>query len=144
METTDAKEDLLRKKIRSEMTVDYSNNLEKNFNLAKQFIRITNDGLVDVIIKDKITGPEQIQLYLIGKIYAKRGEYTTDDQVGNRELMDQLGIREGSLLPWLKELRDNNKIRQVRRERNVYHSMPVNLIEVTLKAIEKKVQKGKS
>lgn len=131
----------LKKKILSEMTVDYSNNLEKNFNLAKQLVRITSEGLVDVMVKDKVTGPQQIQLYLIGKLYAKQAELATTDEVGNRELMEQLGIPEGSLLPWLKELRDKNKIRQVRRERNVYHSVPVNLIENTLKIIQKKVQK---
>jgi hypothetical protein len=133
--------DDLKKKILSEMTVDYSSNLERNFSLAKQFVRITKDGLVDVTVKDKVTGPEQIQLYLIGKLYAKQAELTTTDEVGNRELMDQLGIPEGSLLPWLKELRDKNKIRQAKRERNVYHSMPVNLIETTMQNIEKKLHK---
>lgn len=133
--------DDLKKKILSEMTVDYSNNLEKSFNLAKQLVRITSEGLVDVMVKDKVTGPEQIQLYLIGKLYAKQAELATTDEVGNRELLEQLGIPEGSLLPWLKELRDKNKIRQFRRERNVYHSIPVNLVENTLKAIQKKVQK---
>jgi hypothetical protein len=133
--------DDLKKKILREMTVDYSSNLERNFSLAKQFVRITKDGLVDVTVKDKVTGPEQIQLYLIGKLYAKQAELTTTDEVGNRELMDQLGIPEGSLLPWLKELRDKNKIRQAKRERNVYHSMPVNLIETTMQNIEKKLHK---
>ena len=137
---TETKEDL-KKKVLSEMTVDYSSNLEKNFPLAKQFVRITSEGLVDVLIKDKVSGPEQILLYLVGKMYAKEGGLATTDEVGNRELMEQLGIPKGSLLPWLKELRDKNKIRQVRRERNVYHSVPVNLIESTLQTIEKKVRK---
>lgn len=131
----------LKKKILSEMTVDYSGNLEKNFNLAKQFVRITSEGLVDVIVKDKVTGPEQIQIYLIGKLYAKQAELTTTDEVGNRELMEQLGIPVGSLLPWLKELRDKNRIRQSKRGKNVYHSMPANLVENTLQSIEKKLRK---
>ncbi len=123
------------------MTVDYSNNLDKNFNVAKQFIRITRDGLVEVLVKDKLTGSEQILVYLVGKMYAKEAGLAPTDEVGNRELMEKLGIPEGSLLPWLKQLRDKNKIKQVRHERNVYHSVPVNLIENTLQTIEKKVHK---
>ncbi len=138
-----AKEDF-KKKIRAEMVANFSDSLEKNFNLAKQFIRVTSDGFVDVLVKDKVNGPEKIQLYLIGKRYAKQGEFTASDEVGNKELMEQLGIPEGSLMPWLSELRDKNKITQVTRQRNAYHSVPINLIEATLKSVEKKTQKGKS
>jgi len=130
----------LKKKILAEMTVDYSSKLEKNFDLAKQFIRITKDGTVEVLVKDKVSGKEQILLYLIGKMYAKEGGLATNDEVGNEELMHQLGVPVGSLLPWLKELRDRNKIKQIKREKNVYHTVPVNLIEPTLGAIEKKIQ----
>ncbi len=131
----------LKKKILGEMTVDYASTLEKHFDLAKQFIRITRDGRVDVLVKDKLSGTEQIQLYLIGKIYAKESGLTTTDEVGNNELMEQLGIPIGSLLPWLKSLRDASKIKQAKREKNVYHRIPVNLIETTLNAVEKKLHK---
>lgn len=131
----------MRKKILEEMTVDYSCNLEKNFGLARQFIRIRKDGAVEVLVKDNVGGKEQIVLYLIGKMYAKEGGLAPTDEVGNNELMEQLGIPVGSLQPWLKELRDKNRIKQLKREKNVYHTVPVNLIEDTLKAIEKKVQK---
>jgi hypothetical protein len=134
-----APKDDLKNRILSEMTVDYSTILQRNFDRAKRFVRISADGIVDVLIRDKLTGPEQIQLYLIGKIYAKEAQLTTDAEVSNKELMEQLAIPQGSLLPWLKELRDKNKVRQMRRERNVYHSVPVNLIEDTLRGIEKKV-----
>ncbi len=92
-------------------------------------------------MNDKITGPEKIQLYLIGKRYAKQGELTTSDDVGNKELMEQLGIPDGSLMPWLSDLHDKNKITRVTRQRNTYHSIPMNLIEATLKAVEKKMQR---
>jgi hypothetical protein len=136
-----ANKDSLKRRVLSEMTVDYSKILEKNFDRAKQFVRISADGLVDVLVRDKVTGPEQIQLYLIGKIYARAADLTATDEVGNKELMQQLAIPEGSLLPWLKELRDKNRITQIRHERNVYHTVPVNLIEETLRGIEKKVGK---
>jgi len=131
----------LKKKILNEMTVNYSSNLERNFELAKQFIRIARDGKVEVLVKDKVGGKEQIQLYLIGKMYAKEAGLATTDEVGNNELMEQLGIPVGSLLPWLKDLRDKNKIKQVKHEKNVFHRVPVNLIESTLRAVEKKVRK---
>jgi hypothetical protein len=131
----------LRKKILEEMTVDYSSNLERNFELAKQFIRITKEGAVEVLVRDKVGGKEQIVLYLIGKMYAKEGGLAPTDEVSNNELMEQLRIPVGSLLPWLKELRDKNRVKQLKREKKVYHSVPANLIEDTLRIIEKKVQK---
>lgn len=131
-----------RKRIIEEMTTDYSNALEKNFELAKRFIRITKDGKVDVLVKAKVTGKESILLYLIGKLYANEAEFAETGNAGNKELMDELGIAEGSLLPWLKDLRDGNQIKQVRKERYVYHFIPVNLVEKALKAVELKLQKS--
>lgn len=132
----------LKQRIIEEMTVDYSNALEKNFELAKQFIRITKDGKVDILFKNKLSGKEQILLYLIGKLYAKEAGFTATDGAGNKELMDELGIPQGSLFPWLKELRDKNKIKQVKKGRYTYHNIPVNLVERTLKSIERKLKKS--
>jgi hypothetical protein len=61
----------LRERILKEMTTEYTNMLEKSFETAKRFIRVTPEGKVDVILKDRLTGKENIQLYLIGKLYAK-------------------------------------------------------------------------
>ena len=132
----------LKKRIQEEMTVDYSNSLEKHFDLAKQFVRVTKEGKIDVIIKDKLGGKEQLLLYMIGKLYAKEAGFSQTDDVGNKELMDELGVPKGSLLPWLKELRDNNKIKQVKRGKNVHHVIPISVIEKSLKLIEKKIQKS--
>ena len=124
------------------MTVDYASALEKNFNLAKQFIRITKDGKVDILFKDKISGKDQILLYLIGKLYAKEAGLTTTDDVGNKELMGELGIPKGSLLPWLKDLRDKNRIKQIKKGRYTHHYIPVSLVERTLKNLDKKLKKN--
>jgi hypothetical protein len=132
----------LKKRITEEMTVDYSNALEKNFDLAKQFIRITKDGKVDILFKDKLSGKDQIILYLIGKLYAKEAGFITMDDVANKELMDKLGIPQGSLLPWLKDLRDKNRIKQVKRGQYTHHNIPVSLVERTLKTVEKKIKKS--
>lgn len=132
----------LRTRIAGEMTVSYSSALEKNFDLAKQFIRITTEGKVDILAKEKLSGEDKILLYLIGKLYAKEAGFTATAEVGNKELLDELGIPEGSLLPWLKELRDGNKIKQVRRGRYTYHVIRINLVERTLKSVEGKIKKA--
>jgi len=134
----------LRKRILEEMTVDYSRILGQNLDLAKQFIRLSENGDVEVLVREKLSGKEKILLYLIGKLYAKEGRLTPTDEVGNNELMEKLGMPSGSLLPWLKGLRDENKIKQIERERHTYHSIPINQVERTLKEIMKKVQKTDS
>jgi len=132
----------LRKRIIEEMTVNYASALERNFDLAKQFIRITKDGKVDILFKDKLGGKEQLLLYLIGKLYAKEAGLIATDDVGNEELMNELGVRKGSLLPWLKNLRDRNKIKQVKKGRYTHHSIPVNFVEKTLKSVEGRIRKS--
>jgi len=139
---TQQEETELRKRIIEEMTVDYSNALEKNFDLAKQFVRITKDGKVDVLFKDKLSGTDQIVLYLIGKLYAQEASFVATNDVGNKEFLDELGIPEGSLFPWLKELRDKNKIKPVKRGRYTHHTVSVNVVERTLQGIEKKLKKS--
>jgi hypothetical protein len=131
----------LKSRIIEEMTVDYSNALEKSFDLAKRFIRITKEGKVDILHKDKLSGKEQILLYLIGKLYAKEGGLTPNDDVGNKELMDEMGIPSGSLLPWLLALRKENKIKQVKRGRYTHHGIALNWVEKILKNVEKKMKK---
>lgn len=136
------KANALKTRIIDEMTTDYSSALEKNFNLAKQFIRITKEGKVDILAKDKLSGKEQILLYLIGKLYAKEAGLAATDEVGNKELLDELGIPKGSLLPWLKDLRDTNKIKRVKRGQYAYHIIPINLVEKSLKSIEEGMKKS--
>ena len=132
----------LKRKILQEMTVNYSKILEQTFDLAKQFIRLTKNGDVEILVKEKVSGKEKVLLYLIGKLYAKEAGLTPTDEVGNKELMEKLGMPSGSLLPWLKDLRDKNKIKQIKRESRTYHSIPISLVDKTLKKIEKKLRKG--
>jgi hypothetical protein len=135
-----AKEDL-KSRIISEMTVDHANSLEKNFDLAKQYIRVTKVGKVDVTVKDRIPGKLQILLYLIGKLYAKEAGLVDIEDVSNKELTSELGIPMGSVLPWLKELREKSGVKQVMRGRNTNHSLPVGHIEKVLKLVERKMSK---
>jgi hypothetical protein len=141
MDTMQDQSTELKNKILTEMTVEYSGNLERNFDLAKQFIRITREGMIDVLVKSKINGTEQVLLYLIGKMYAKEAGLAPTDEVGNSELIEQLAVPVGSLMPWLKELRDKNMIKQVKRDNKTYHTILVNRVESTLKTIQAKVVK---
>ena len=134
----------LKRRILEEMTVSYSSKLEKNFELAKQFIRLTPEGTVEILVRDKLSGKEQILLYLVGKMYAKEAGYVTDENVGNSELLEQLGFPVGSLLPFLKELRDENQIRQIKRENNVFHSVAPALIDNILTSVSNKLGKHRS
>jgi hypothetical protein len=129
----------LKRRIAEEMMVDYASALEKNFDLAKQILRISRGGRVDILFKDKLTGEERIRLYLIGKLYAREAGLVATNEAENKELMDELGIPRGSLYPWLKALRDKNMIKQVGKDS---HVIPVNLVERTLKGIEQKLKKS--
>ncbi|MDD1778982.1 MAG: hypothetical protein LUQ65_12525 [Candidatus Helarchaeota archaeon] len=137
----DLKSEKLKKRIIEEMTVDYSNALERNFDLAKQFIRVSKEGKIEVLLREKLGGKEQILLYLIGKLYAKEAGFATTEEVGNKELMDELGVPKGSVLPWLMDLRDKKKIRAIKRGKGTNHVIPVNLIDRALKDIEKSLKK---
>jgi len=139
-----AAKERLKKRILEEMTVDYSKVLGQNLDLAKQFIRLAENGDVEVLLREKLSGQEKVLLYLIGKLYAKEAGLTSTDEVGNNELMEKLGMPSGSLLPWLKGLRDENRIKQIQRERHTYHSIPINQVDRTLKEIMKKIHKMES
>lgn len=130
----------LKERIREEMTAGYTNTLERNFELAKQFIHVTSNGKVDVLLRNKLTGKEQILLYLIGKLYAKQADYTPTEDVGNKELANELGTPIGSLLPWLKALRDSNKIKSIKRGKYTNHVIPINLVERVLRSVDKKIK----
>lgn len=130
----------LEERIREEMTVNVGSALERNFETAKKMMSITPEGKVNLNNRERLGGEDKIILYLIGKVYAKKAGYANDEQVPNKELLDELGIKEGSLLPWLKNLRDGNRIKQVTRENLSYHFIPHNLISSELERISTKIQ----
>jgi len=130
----------LKAKIINEMMTDYKSALEKNFQIAKQFIKITIEGKVEVLFTEKLSTENKICLYLIGKAYTQAAEFSATNEATARELMDDLGIIKGSFYPLIKRLRDKNKIDQIRRGKYTYFSIPSNLIERTLLQINKKIK----
>jgi len=130
----------LKERIMGEMVVEQYNILEENFDLAKRFMRITKEGKIEVIVKDKLSGAEQILLYFIGKLYAKEAGLSENGSVGNKELMEELGIIENSLYPLLKSLRETNKIKKIKIEGAVHHTINIKIIEKTLEEIGYKIE----
>ena len=135
-------QDNLKRRIMDEMVVDYASALEKNFDLAKRFIRITKDGRVDILVKDKLVVRDNIALYLIGKLYAREAGFAASDEVNNEELLNELGIPSGSLLPGLKELRDKTIIKTIKREGLSYHVIQPNVVEKKLRDINERTERG--
>ncbi len=88
------------------------------------------------VLSELMEEQEKILLYLIGKLYAKEAEFITEEDVGNDELMSELGIPQGSVLPWLKDLKGIKKIKPVRRGRFVHHVISANMIEKILSSIK--------
>lgn len=128
----------LKDKIKGEMISDYSNALERNFELAKSIIKITPTGKIEILEKDKFSGEELILLYLIGKKYAYEAEISSSFGADNQELIIELGKPSGSIFPWLKNLRQKKKIIQDKNKTPIEHYIAENVIEVTLKELSNK------
>ncbi|MEM2974737.1 MAG: hypothetical protein QW112_03910 [Candidatus Micrarchaeia archaeon] len=127
----------LKERISEEMLEDYGGAVERSFGLAQKLMRLTRDGRVHILVdKSKLTGKELIQLYLIGKLYAKEGGIVESAAVSNKELMEELGIIQGSVLPWTKELRDANRIKPVD---SGVHEIQLPFVESFLKGILSKI-----
>ncbi|MFX1489869.1 MAG: hypothetical protein ACFFBI_12015 [Promethearchaeota archaeon] len=118
----------LKKRIIEEMVVDHQNILEKYFDLAKQFINITTEGAINIISEERYSIEEKVLLYLIGKIYAKEAGVASTEEVGFKELMDNLGIVKGTIYPIIKRLRDKNKLSQKKQGKLTFITIPMNLV----------------
>ncbi len=106
----------LKDKILEELTIDSSRLLEESFDQIKKYLRITPAGAIQLLNVEKLTGEEQLILYMIGKTYAKEAGLVVSDAVSNAEFMAELTMPKGSLLPGLKKLRDAHKVHQIKTE----------------------------
>ena len=127
----------LRKRILDEMVTDHASALERNLELAKRFVNVTDEGKVEIVLKDRLSVKEKILLYLIGKLYAKEAGLAERSDVGNEELRDELGSPDGSITGRLTDLRKEKKIEQTKKG---MHRIPINLVERTLEYYEKKLK----
>ena len=85
-----------KEKIKEEMVVDYANALEKNYDIAKNLLRLTSAGKVDIKDKERLDEKDKILLYMIGKLYAKEAELAESEYVSNKEFANELGMNENS------------------------------------------------
>ncbi len=122
-------------RIKTEMTVNYANTLARNFEKAKKLVRITTEGMIDVLNKEVLKGEDRIILYLIGKLYAKEAQLAESESASNEELMNELGIKAGSLFPWTKNLRDSHRIKTETRNGTTFQRIALNVVESELTRI---------
>lgn len=128
----------LKRRVEEEMSVNYEDALERNFDIAKLFIGITPTGKVDIKVKNELINDDIVALYLIGKQYAKVAGKSETDEVSNKEIMDELGMPLGSAVGSLKRLRDSGKIIQLKEG---IHKIKLNAIESILINIKNKISK---
>jgi len=134
--------DEFAKKIREEMLSDNPDALERNFGIAKQFVKLTGNGRVEVL-PSNITGKDRILLYLIGKLYAKRAGLSSSEYVTTKEIMEELNIPRGSAGRWLGELQKTPGIKSVRKNRERLYFIPSYLVGRVLENIKKKVKESR-
>ena len=127
--------DVFSTKIRNEMVNSQRGALERYFELAKTMVSLTEDGRVEVHSGEKLRGEDKIALYLIGKLYAREAKLTPSAAVSNEELERELQIVEGSLFPWLKNLRDERRVKQTKEGKTVYHEILPNVVGPVLETI---------
>ena len=99
--------------VKKEMMSDDADELNRNKERVKEYIRLTSDGGV-IITRRGLTARLEIALYYIGLAYAKVAGLREDDVVSNKEIAERLGLPDGTVHPKIKELRDGHYIEQVK------------------------------
>jgi biotin operon repressor len=135
MEKTDSQS--FKDRILSEMRTEHEDSLERNFDLAKSYIRITSTGKVQVLAESTMPNPQRVALYLVGKLYARKADVAADDFVTNKELQEELSLPPGSVNSAVKELRDAGILRTENRGRESAHRVNTSRIEALLKQVSR-------
>jgi len=128
-----------KEKIKEEMVVDYANALEKNYGIAKNLLRLTSAGKVDIKDKERLDEKDKILLYMIGKLYAKEAELAESEYVSNKEFANELGMNENSIRSYLSQLK--TKTDKKKDGGKAFHRISINYVEKILKKIDKKFPK---
>ncbi len=113
--------------------------LEQNFALAKEFIRVTKEGKVKILVNNNMfTEQEKIAMYLIGKQYAKYAGLAESEYVSVRELSSELNIPRKAVAARAAELRNKNIIADRAEHENSGYAILPDAIGVVLTAIKAK------
>ncbi len=130
----------LKEWIRREMTMEKADILVIAKERVSHLVGVSPDGAVSFKLPPdrvaRLTARDKVALYFIGKLYALAGEYAENDWVTSSELVENLGLPEGTIRPALKTLRDSHCINAVKEG---VHSMVRNRVLGILAEIEAKV-----
>ena len=126
--------------IKSELTVDITQELAKHKETIKNFIKLIPDGSVLVMDQKKnFSAKDKIALYMIGKLYSNYAKYSSEKTVKNKELEDALGLPEGTVKNSLFRLRKDNYVMVVAEG---VHQIKFDKIGDILNEIKGKMQKS--
>lgn len=134
--------DEFKERILQGMVVSHSDSIERMFEIAKKYIGVTETGKTEIKKKEGLKGQDLIMLYLIGRLYAKKANLSDSEFVDNQELIDELGVPIGSLLPWTKILRDEKKIERGNDDKIKGHKIKLNVVESFLLNLDKNFNKN--
>lgn len=130
----------LTKWIKSELTVDISQELAKYKDDVKDLIRLTSSGEILLTHNQRsLTAKEKISLYMIAKLYSNYAKFSKERTVTNKEVEDALGLPEGTVKTSLFALRKDKSIVSV--EEGV-HKMKFDRIGEILGEIKAKISKN--
>lgn len=94
-------------------------------------LSIGRDGRI-IVFKSDLSAKLQIAIYLIGAAYAKIAELRSTE-VSNKEIIEQLKMKKGTVNPTLKELREEGLIIQ---KEDGLHSVNYGRIKDIIKEIK--------
>ncbi len=132
LEMSDSQPDLNRW-IDEHMTADPPNVLWDHKERASKFVGVARDGSVRVVDGTSAAG-RKILAYFVGAQYAASRGLRTDGSVQNHELVEKLGIPDGTVKPRVKEFRDSRMIEVVEEGR---HILPLANLRRALDELEK-------
>ena len=125
--------------IKDLLVVDEMALLEDILKIASELISLTPKGeILFKINKDELSVKEKIILYMIGKQFATEAKLIDNDHVNLEELSTFLRVSKGSLASRIGELRNERKIKDVKR--GEYELFPYDLKQYLLE-IKKKLRK---
>jgi len=74
--------------------------------MVKALLRLAPSGEI-LIRQHNLTAKQKIVAYMIGKLYSNFAKYSVENTVANKELLDALHMKEGTVKYYLHELRND-------------------------------------
>jgi len=134
----------LEERIKGELYLNRADALAKHFLTVKTLLRIRpEDGGIHLLTPEVLSGKLRVLTYMVGKLFAHAADESHKGRVGNEELVRELGIRMGSLLPYLKRLRDEGFIAAQLEGKRSFHSVRLSCLDKAMECIVSSLAKHK-